>query len=167
MPKKLEPYWLKGPVYLNLDKKYQRTNAHDLPWAKNKVLVSRRRVSRGPWRMYTNAASVLWDQRHREHTKIREFLQRFSNGPTWISVVVLGEIECGLKIVPQIHEDRQSQIRRQIAKFPQILDVNKHTIGPYSDLRAALSKDYSPRNRRGGPKMKWPEDLQERTSAKN
>lgn len=51
VPKKLEPYWLKGPVYLNLDKKYQRTNAHDLPWAKDKVLVSRRRVSRGPWRI--------------------------------------------------------------------------------------------------------------------
>ena len=51
VPKKLEPYWLKRPVYLNLHNKYQRKNAHDLPWAKDKVLVSRRRVSRGPWRI--------------------------------------------------------------------------------------------------------------------
>jgi len=49
----------------------------------------------------TNAASVLWDKRHREHTTIRGFLQMFANGPTWISVVVLGEIEYGLKIVPK------------------------------------------------------------------
>ncbi|MBW2031078.1 MAG: N-6 DNA methylase [Deltaproteobacteria bacterium] len=51
VPNKLEPYWLKAAVYLNMDKKYQRTSAHDLPWAKGKVLVSRRRVSRGPWRI--------------------------------------------------------------------------------------------------------------------
>jgi len=48
---KLEPYWLRGSVYLNMEAKYQRTNAHDLPWDKEKVLVSRRRVSRGPWRI--------------------------------------------------------------------------------------------------------------------
>ena len=65
----------------------------------------------------TNAASVLWDKRHREHTKIRGFLQRFANEPTWISVVVLGEIEYGLKIAPQMDEDRQNEVRRQMARF--------------------------------------------------
>lgn len=114
----------------------------------------------------TNAASVLWDQRHREHATIRGFLQKYANGLTWISVVVLGEIEYGLKIAPQMDEDRQSEVRRQMARFPQVLDVNKHTMEPYSDLRAALFKGYSPRNRRGRLKMKWPEDLHERTSAK-
>jgi len=114
----------------------------------------------------TNAASVLWDQRHREQSKIRGFLQRVANAPTWISVVVLGEIEYGLKIVPQMDEDRHAEVRSQMARFSLILDVNKHTIEPYSDLRAALFKDYSPRNRRGRLKTKWPEDLQERTSSK-
>jgi hypothetical protein len=51
VPRKLESYWLKGTVYLNMDRRYQRTNAHDLPWASDKVLVSRRRVSRGAWRI--------------------------------------------------------------------------------------------------------------------
>lgn len=51
VPGKLEPYWIEGIVYLNLNRKYKRTNAHDLPWQKAKVIVSRRRVSRGPWRI--------------------------------------------------------------------------------------------------------------------
>jgi tRNA(fMet)-specific endonuclease VapC len=44
--------------------------------------------------------------------------------------------------------------------------VDKHTIEPYSDLRATLFKEYSPRDKRGRLQTKWPEDLQERTSAK-
>lgn len=114
----------------------------------------------------TNAASVLWDQRHLEHTRIREFLQRVADAPTWISSVVLGEIEYGLKIAPQIDERRQEVIRRQMAKFPLILDVTKHTKEPYSDLRAALFEKYSSKDKRDGLKAKWPEDLHDRTTAK-
>jgi tRNA(fMet)-specific endonuclease VapC len=53
-----------------------------------------------------------------------------------------------------------------MAKFPLVLDIDKHTVGPYSDLRAELFKNYSPRDRRGRLTVKWPEDLFERTSAK-
>jgi tRNA(fMet)-specific endonuclease VapC len=114
----------------------------------------------------TTAASTLWDQRHHDYQKIRGFLRGIAESPTWISIVVLGEVEYGLKIVPQIDEHRQAEIRRQITRFPRILDVNKHTVEPYSDLRAALFKKYSPKDRRGRLSAKWPEDLQDRTSAK-
>ena len=63
-------------------------------------------------------------------------------------------------------ENRQGEVRRQMARFLRILDVNKHTIEPFSDLRAALFKKYSPRDRRARLRAKWPEDLQERTTAK-
>jgi len=76
----------------------------------------------------TNAASVLWDQRHREHTRIRGFLEGIADAPTWISIIVLGEIEYGLKIAPTLDEDWQDVVRRQMAKFPLILDVTIHTI---------------------------------------
>jgi tRNA(fMet)-specific endonuclease VapC len=114
----------------------------------------------------TNAASVLWDQRHNDYQMIRAFLRSVAESPTWVSIVVLGEVEYGLKTVPQIDEHRQADARRQMARFPLILDVNKHTVEPYSDLRAALFKKYSPKDRRGRLKAKWPEDLRDRTSAK-
>jgi tRNA(fMet)-specific endonuclease VapC len=114
----------------------------------------------------TNAASVLWDQRHKEHLRLREFLQKFEEAPTWISTVVLGEIEYGLKTAPHMDEDRQDEVRRQMARFPRVLDVSKHTVGPYSDLRAALFRLYSPKDRRGRLTAKRPEELWEGTSAK-
>lgn len=114
----------------------------------------------------TNAASVLWDRRHREHKKIRAFLHGKAASPTWVSIFVLGEIEYGLKIAPQMDEDRQNEVRRQMAEFSPILDLDKHTVGPYSDLRAALFKKYSPKDRRGRLEAKRPEDLWERTTAK-
>ena len=114
----------------------------------------------------TTTASVLWDQRHYDHQMIRAFLQSVAESPTWVSTVVLGEVEYGLKTVPKVDEARQAEVRRQMARFPLILDVNKHTIEPYSDLRAALFKKFSPKNRRGRLKVKWPEDLRDRTSAK-
>ena len=114
----------------------------------------------------TNAASVLWDRRHREHLNIRRFLQKVADAPTWISIVVLGEVEYGLKIAPQMDENRKSEVRRQMSRFPRILDLTKHTVGPYSDLRAALFQVYSPKDRRGRLTAKRPEELWERTSAK-
>lgn len=114
----------------------------------------------------TTAAGVLWDQRHNEHSRIQEFLQKAADAPTWISIVVLGEIEYGLKTASQMDEERQDAVRRQMAKFPRILEVTKHTIEPYSDLRAALFKKYSPRKKRGRLTAKRPEELRDRTSAK-
>ena len=113
----------------------------------------------------TTAASALWDQRHHDHSKIKGFLRNVAESPTWVSIVVIGEVEYGLKIVPQMDEDRQGEVRRQMARFLRILDVNKHTIEPFSDLRAALFKEYSPRDRRARLRTKWPEDLRERTTA--
>ena len=114
----------------------------------------------------TNAASVLWDRRHRAHQEIRAFFEGEGESPTWISIFVLGEIEYGLKIAPQMDEDRQNEVRRQMAAFPFVLDVDKHTVESYSDLRAALFKKYSPKDRRGRLEAKRPEDLWERTTAK-
>ena len=53
-----------------------------------------------------------------------------------------------------------------MARFPLVLVVDKHTIGSYSDLRAALFRKYAPRNKKGRLTKKWPEDLQDRTTAK-
>lgn len=114
----------------------------------------------------TNAASVLWDAKHRDHEKIWSFLQERSEDPIWISVIVLAEVEYGLKTAPNADADRQRAVRNEMAKFPFVLEVDKHTIPTYSALRAELFRACSPVNSRGRLTVKWPEDLCERTTAK-
>ena len=97
----------------------------------------------------TNAASVLWDARHRDHGKINAFLENISQSPIWISVVVLAEIEYGLKVAPRLDTNRQNDVREEMAKFLLVLDLDKHTVASYSDLRAELFKKYSPKDRKG------------------
>ena len=114
----------------------------------------------------TNAVSPLWNVRHPEHDIMRDFFANVSQSPVWLSTIVLAEIEYGMKITTEMDRDSQNQVRREMSNHPLILDIDKHTIGPYSDLRAELFKKFSPRDRRGRLTAKWPEDLFERTSAK-
>jgi tRNA(fMet)-specific endonuclease VapC len=114
----------------------------------------------------TNAVSPLWNARHPEHDRIKNFFTSVSQSPVWLSTIVLAEIEYGMKITPEMDIDSQNQVRHEMSNHPFILDIDKHTIGPYSDLRAELFKKFSPRGRRGRLTVKWPEDLFERTSAK-
>jgi tRNA(fMet)-specific endonuclease VapC len=114
----------------------------------------------------TNALSALWNARHPEHDTVKGFFASVSQSPVWLSTIVLAEIEYGMKITPEMDIDSQNQVRREMSNHPLILDIDKHTIGPYSDLRAELFKKFSPRDRRGRLTVKWPEDLIERTSAK-
>ena len=114
----------------------------------------------------TNAASILWDMRNREYKTLRSFIQKIDQSPIWISIVVFGEIEYGLKTAPRMDERLQADVRKKMSFFPLVLEMDKHTVEPYSDLRAALFKKYSPKDKRGRLKAKWPEDLRERTTAK-
>ena len=114
----------------------------------------------------TNAASILGDAWHSHHKGIKAFLQNISQSPIWISVVVLAEIEYGLKIAPRLDTNRQNDVRKEMAKFLLVLDLDKHTVASYSDLRAELFKKYSPKDRKGRLTAKRPEDLIDRTTAK-
>ena len=114
----------------------------------------------------TNAVSPLWNARHPEHDTVKAFFASVSQSPVWLSTIVLAEIEYGMKITPEMDIDSQNQVRHEMSNHPFILDIDKHTIGPYSDLRAELFKKFSPRDRRGRLTVKWLEDLIERTSAK-
>ena len=114
----------------------------------------------------TNAVSPLWNARHPEHDTVKAFFASVSQSPVWLSTIVLAEIEYGMKITPEMDIDSQNQVWHEMSNQPFILDIDKHTIGPYSDLRAELFKKFSPRDRRGRLTVKWPEDLIERTSAK-
>ena len=114
----------------------------------------------------TNAVSILWNARHPEHDIVKNFFSSISQAPVWLSTIVLAEIEYGLKITPKMDVSQQNDIRNEMAKFPLVLDIDRHTITPYSGLRSELFKKYSPRDCRGRLTAKWPEDLSDRTTAK-
>jgi tRNA(fMet)-specific endonuclease VapC len=114
----------------------------------------------------TNAASVLWDARHADNGKIRSFLESVSHAPVWISIIALAEVEYGLKTAPAMNVDLQRAVRGEMAKYPHVLEPDKHTVAPYSDLRAELFKVYAPKDRKGRITKKCPEDLVDRTTAK-
>ena len=59
--KKIEPYFVKGVVYLNVDEQYRRTTAHHFRWDKPKVIANNHRVSRSPWRIagYPDAEGIV------------------------------------------------------------------------------------------------------------
>ena len=63
-------------------------------------------------------------------------------------------------------ERLQADVRKKMSFFPLVLEMDKHTVEPYSDLRAALFKKYSPKDKRGRLKAKWPEELCEKTTSK-
>lgn len=104
--------------------------------------------------------------RHPDHDKSRSFLKEHSASPVWISVISLAEVEYGLKTVSTFQERRQKDVREQMTGFLYVLDIDKHTIHPCSDLRSELFKAYAPRNRKGRLTKKWVEDLCERSSGK-
>ncbi|MBN1842386.1 MAG: PIN domain-containing protein [Deltaproteobacteria bacterium] len=116
----------------------------------------------------TTAVSILWDARHPDRERINAFLQNISLSPFWISIVVLAEVEYGLKIAPKMDISRQNDVRKEMGQFPFVLDLDKHTVGPYSDLRAALFKKYAPKDPKGrvAKRKRRPEDLVDRTTAK-
>ncbi len=115
----------------------------------------------------TNAVSVLWDARHVDQSKIRTFLESISPAPIWISIITLAEIEYGLKTALRMDLDLQRNVRDEMSKYPEVLTPDRHTVVPYSDLRSELFKKYAPRKHRGRLTKKRPEDLIERTSAKD
>lgn len=113
----------------------------------------------------TNFVSILLNSRNPKHETVKTFFAGISQSPVWLSIIALAEIERGLKTTLKIDIDKQKEVRRKISLYP-LLDIDKHTAASYSDLWAELFKNYSPRDRRGRLTVKWPEDLIDRTTAK-
>lgn len=109
----------------------------------------------------TNAASALWNVRDENHQKIKEFIENIGNSLIFMSVIAISEVEYGLKRQnTRISDLTKANIRNEMSKFPEVISIDKHTSDPYSDLRAKLFDKYSEK------KIKWAEDLIDKTTAK-
>lgn len=114
----------------------------------------------------TNAAAALWDARHPDHHKIRAFLSDIPDESIYISVIVKAEVEWGLKRHSNMTEQIKEAIRNEMEQYYyyEMFSLNKHTIPPYSDLKAQLFNTYSPKDKK--KRIRWPEDLIDPISAK-
>lgn len=95
----------------------------------------------------TSVASAVFDKGHREHDKIRKRLEQLGEAILYICPVLVGEVECGLKIAPFVDHERQVRVRDAMAQY-ECLEIDYHTSEAYSNIRAKLLIKYSPKKRR-------------------
>lgn len=114
----------------------------------------------------TNVVSMLWDELHNDHDVAWDFLRSYPDASVYISVITLGELEYGLQTAPRIDAKRQIMIRDQMKAFPLVLNITRHTINHYAEMRAALFRRFSPRDKRGRLTAKVPEDLVDCTTGR-
>ena len=112
-------------------------------------------------------APAPWDKNDKLHERARRFVASIGKSRMVISVVTLGEIECGLRSHPQMDEERKSAVRASMAEYVYVLDVTRHTVRSYSEIRAKLIAQYAPSDSRGNLKKKWPEDYRDTPTGKS
>ena len=97
----------------------------------------------------TNFASSLFVTSRKEHLKADAFLHKVkaSNGRIYLSRVALAEVEFGFELNPNIDVTTKQQMNTGMAAY-QILDIGKHTVSPYAQIRAALFDKKCPRNKK-------------------
>ncbi len=116
----------------------------------------------------SNYAPAPWDKNDRRHDKVRRFINSIGEeSRVAVSVVTLGEVEYGLKSAPEMDEGRQSIVRASMAEYTYVLDITRHTVRFYSEIRAMLFANHAPFDNKGRLKKKWVEDLIDRTTAKS
>lgn len=97
----------------------------------------------------TNFASCLFVTTRKEHPKADAFFQKIkaSSGRVFLSRVALAEVEFGFELNPKISASVRQQMTVGIGAY-QILDIGKHTVSPYAQIRAALFDQKCPRNQK-------------------
>ena len=86
-----------------------------------------------------------------------------------ICSITLGEVEYGLAVAPaSFGDDNKAEVRRVLRRFVHVLEVSKNAAVPHwAETRARLFLKRSPGSERQRRRLaRWPEDLVERTPAK-
>lgn len=113
----------------------------------------------------TSIASVVWDGDHKHHLYVRERLAALGDDPVWVTPITLGEVEYGLALRPTLDPARQQGVRTAMQSY-QVLPLDPNTAGPYGQLRGALFRTYGSQTAKGHIKEKRPENLLDKTTAR-
>ena len=140
VPGKIETYWAQGFVYLNMDERYRRTNAHSLPWDRPKVITNSHIISRGPWRIVGHSDSNglvcrenfigIWPK-----TSISiEVLSALINSPL---------VNTALFVQEGKRRNRNVTLREIPIPFPRDIDQQRivYLVRYYTKLRSGIKKD--------------------------
>lgn len=113
----------------------------------------------------TNLTSALWDERNPRNQEARNFVHGLGDSIIYISRFVIAEILYGHKVHESSDAARRQKIEETMRAFPLVKDVDEHTAEPYSDIRAALFKEFAPTDRKGRIKKLRPESLVDETTS--
>jgi tRNA(fMet)-specific endonuclease VapC len=113
----------------------------------------------------TNVASAFWDLNNPSHDDALKFVESLGKNRVYISRIVIAEILYGHKVYAGSDVARRKVIEDAMKIYPLVMEVDKHTVEPYSDIRAALFAKYGDRDREGKMKKKRPESLVDKTTS--
>lgn len=113
----------------------------------------------------TSVASAAWDGGNRHHSVIREKLAALGEDSISVCSISIGEVEYGLRVSHGPDEERYKMIRRAMLQY-KIWDIDRHTAEYWAAIRGELFRSHGRPKKRGFVKERQPEDLLDRTTAR-
>jgi predicted nucleic acid-binding protein len=113
----------------------------------------------------TSIASIAWDGGHPSHHQTRGGLAALGDVSISVCAITIAEVLYGLYVSPSIDRQRHDAVRQALEQY-HVWDVDRHTAEVYARIRGRLFELYAPRDRKGRLTAKQPEDLRDRTMAK-
>ena len=100
--------------------------------------------------------------------RFREHLHAIGDAKVIICAITVGEAEFGLRIVSGMDDGKREAVRRTLTAFSEVFSIDRATAILFGEVRAALFDKHAPLvSRNARRKIKWVEDLVDRTSAKS
>lgn len=115
----------------------------------------------------TNVASALFDRQAKYYQQARSFIEAFDDPLVYVTAVTWAEIRYGYKVHTKVDTSRKEDIEAQMGCY-KVLDIDKHTSQPYSEIRALLFDRFGSRDSKTGKiREKHPEDLLDKTTGQS
>jgi predicted nucleic acid-binding protein len=113
----------------------------------------------------TSIATIAWDGGHPSHALVRGRLAALGDDPISVCAISIGEKEYGLQVSPGIDIERSQAVRNAMSQY-HAWQIDHHTGTTYGQLRGELFKRYASRDKRGRLTAKRPEELLDKTTAR-
>ena len=139
VPGKIEPYYASEFVYLNMEERYRRTNAHSLPWEKPKVISNRHAIRRGRWRIvgFPDSSGLVCRE---------NFIAIWPKAPmlteTISALINCPLVNAALFCREEKRRNRNATLREIPVPFPEAIENHRiaHHIKHYTKLRLEIKK---------------------------
>jgi predicted nucleic acid-binding protein len=107
----------------------------------------------------TNVISILFQPTHNDYKEIRANFEAVKDGPVFLPVVAIAEIEFGLNVGAG-NPEQAADLRNFFREYPMHLAIDDNTIESYAPLRGQIFRKHgTPRQSRSGFKEKLLEQL--------